>query len=603
MKHSLFNYLAASLLLIVASGCGSDDGSEPSRPSSDKIIRVEPSISTLTRTVFEGGTQKFAPGDEFSLYVWNSADLSDLGEGLMQGYDSRQQLGAGGEWTSPSPVKWKDETSPHYMLGVYPARKITDFRSDPYTLQGIGGDISDGARLIETNDLLVSVDKTGRTYTPEKISLGFSHLMSRLDVNVTFSNEWGSAPATTDILAKASGSCTIDYVSGASPSVTVTGSQQNIHIAPSSSVKAGCDASFSGIMIPQEGFRAIGIPADGRIFTFKNADDLKLLPGNITTVNLVVRTSTVELLDVTIEPWTEEPLEDLDPQIYGHPLELQAAGTLTSDMITSALEGGDKLYISGPMNGSDLRVLREFMGCKYDVYAETTPSPIHYLDMGGVNIVSGDDAYAIDFRGGRFLVLENDIIPGYMFYGLKSGSPMHIVLPRGTREIQVKAFSESEIDFIDMPETLEDIYSLAFGNSRIQEIKIPGRVTKIVYDAFNGCTNLKRVEISEGITSIDISTIVHDLKLEYLYLPYSLTSVYIQKIATDNLKTLKIMTTPGVLAAGKITLTKGGSNITGEYIECDLYLCNERQGEVTNGNTWAGTTWKSITFVDGTTLK
>ena len=307
------------------------------------------------------------------------------------------------------------------------------------------------------------------------------------------------------------------------------------------------------------------------------------------------------LSDISISLWTDK---DELVEFANGLIRLKTAGTLTSDKINTALGLNDRLSIEGPMNGSDLKVLREYMGCKYDLEAETTPSPIHYLDMSGVNIVAGDDIYAKDFMMGQLVVPENDIIPCYIFDKLKSDSPMHIVLPRGTRTIQYGAFYGSEIDFIDLPETLEKIYVYAFAYSRIEEIKITGRYTNIAQDAFYGCTNLKRVEISEGITSIDISTIVQDLKLEYLYLPYSLSSVHIKKIATDNLNTLKIMTKPGdVLPVSKITLTKGGGDITGQHIDCDLYLCNERQGEVTNGNTWAGNTWKSITFVDGTTLK
>lgn len=45
----------------------------------------------------------------------------------------------------------------------------------------------------------------------------------------------------------------------------------------------------------------------------------------------------------------------------------------------------------------------------------------------------------------------------------------------------------------------------AFENSSIENIKVPGSIKSIGYDAFQGCTNLKEVKLSDGLTRIDDS--------------------------------------------------------------------------------------------------
>ena len=321
--------------------------------------------------------------------------------------------------------------------------------------------------------------------------------------------------------------------------------------------------------------------------------------------NLTVRIGKdyLTLENISISPWTDKPVQDFE--IGTGVIFLETPGTLTAEAIKSAIGVEDRLTISGPMNGNDVKVLREFMGCKYDTSEPNSICPIHYLDLGGVNIVNGGDAYATDGYDLLFHIPENDVIPGYAFYNLKSESETRVVLPPGLRKIGKNAFFNAGVDFVDLPETLEEIGNYSFKLSRIQEITIPGSVSKVCEGALENCENLRRLEIPEGVQELGFQSVTGLLNLEYLYLPYSLTKMYSQYICIDKLKTLKIMTKPEVLKDKFVDLTIGVSDnkLTGEHIDCDLYLCNERQGEVTEGNTWAGNTWKSITFVDGTTLK
>ena len=603
MKHNIFHYLAASLLLVMASGCGSDDGSKPSQPSPGRMIRVSTSISSPTRTVIEGGIQKFAPGDEFSLYVWNNADLSDLGEGVMQSYDSRQKMDAAGEWTSANPATWKDETSPHYMLGVYPARRITDFAADTYTLQGIGGGSNDGAGLIEANDLLVAVDRTGRTYSPEKVGLNFWHVMSRLDVHITFSSEWGSKPSTTDILAKACGSCTIDYLGGTAPSVTASGAQQNIHIAPAAVTREGFDASFSGIMIPQEGFSAIGIPADGRMFTFKSTEDMKLLGGNITTVNLVVRTDRVELSGIDIEPWAdggsyESSWEEVTPLIdaVNHKITTRVPGYITRAMIDEARAGTDELTVAGPIDGTDIREIRLAAGCTLGLNGSHNPI-IKRLNLRDAQIKKGGIAYLSDPYVGDKYVLNDNEIPELMFY---VSSLSEIVLPDGITKIGHSSFEGSGIlSSLTIPASVKvivgsvtkdckELKSFIFEeNSQCEEI---GRLM------LSGASKVSHIKLPQSLLRLDDT--FHSCYLENITIPCNVTSMTGEYLFTTSsqLNTMVIETTPSKLTSNlNVMRTVNNPESTSLVLHDEWFSESSREKPV--GNTWAGVQWKSITML------
>ena len=328
-------------------------------------------------------------------------------------------------------------------------------------------------------------------------------------------------------------------------------------------------------------------------------NEMLLVKGTSYKVTLNINGSTVKVDDIGITPWTDGTVPGGTDIYEKYKIFLNNPGTLTAEMITEALEGGDRLRLEGPMNGSDLKVLREYMGCSYKIGYVGFSSPIHYLDMRGVRMVMGGESYGSSIHT---TMTEDDVIPSHAFHNLTSDVPVEIFLPAGVTKIEADAFGYSSVGRVVLPENIVSIESGVFAFSGVSEIKLPKTLKNIGNHAFRNCKNLKRLEIPEGITSFGHAMCVNSC-MEYLYLPYSLSSSSPRKIATDNLKTFKIMTKPGVLAASSITLTKGGGNITGQHIDCDLYLCNERQGEVTEGNTWAGNTWKSITFVDGTTLK
>lgn len=162
-----------------------------------------------------------------------------------------------------------------------------------------------------------------------------------------------------------------------------------------------------------------------------------------------------------------------------HTITLPEAGKLTAAFITSALNGGSELAISGPMNSDDVKVLRLYLksdgpgaGANLD------------LDLSGASL---PNAPAFSGRIDKTT-------------GLRS-----IILPEGVTELGNYCFSNcSELVSVILPNSLKTIGAEAFRGCVKLETIYMGGVTKFNYSAhFSGCTTLRELDFS-GCTSIPV---------------------------------------------------------------------------------------------------
>lgn len=72
-------------------------------------------------------------------------------------------------------------------------------------------------------------------------------------------------------------------------------------------------------------------------------------------------------------------------------LNIAKAGTLSEQIASSKKYQIDELIVSGTLNGSDIRFIRDMAGC--DATGKETKGILRKLDMSGVNIISGGDYY------------------------------------------------------------------------------------------------------------------------------------------------------------------------------------------------------------------
>ena len=282
-KNIIKTSVAAALLVLAACTNDHEPGYAPA-----KEIRVDASIGQMTRVTTDGNESAFEPGDRISVYAWLGAD-NDMQRLVVD--NSINTLGGDGTWTAEPQMLWADNTSDHYFLGIYPERNgATDYDADPYTL-----DFNNQT----ASDLLVA--RTTAKPTGSAVKLEFEHVMAKLVVNLSFRNEWTTAPEVASVTAVACTEATVNYLENPVEVTPATG--QNLVVIPFT----GTSASFAGIMIPgQSGFRTINVTLEnGKVYTYTHSADIDLQPGRYTTVNLVLGRDRIELDDagINVSDW------------------------------------------------------------------------------------------------------------------------------------------------------------------------------------------------------------------------------------------------------------------------------------------------------------
>lgn len=138
------------------------------------------------------------------------------------------------------------------------------------------------------------------------------------------------------------------------------------------------------------------------------------------------------------------------------------AGTLQSTISNSSYASASvtKLIVNGPLNGADLKVLREM----------TTTGTVTNLDIKNTTIVGGDPtAYY-----GTYKATDDNVLPQYLF-------------------------SRSKLLYITVPKTITTIEKECFENSAsLKELSIPASVTSIESSFVNGCTSLTIFYVEGG---------------------------------------------------------------------------------------------------------
>ncbi len=169
---------------------------------------------------------------------------------------------------------------------------------------------------------------------------------------------------------------------------------------------------------------------------------------------------------------------------------LAEAGTLSEKITGDQKYTITSLKVSGPINGTDVRYLREMAG--QDVNGGSTEGKLTDLDLTDANIVEGGDYYYIpDYR------TENDVLGRFTFRNCKLTS---IKLPNSVKSIGEYAFVWcSSLDYISIPNSVKSIGGYAFsGCSSLASVTIPNSVESIGSGAFSGCSSLTSIAVEEG---------------------------------------------------------------------------------------------------------
>lgn len=180
-----------------------------------------------------------------------------------------------------------------------------------------------------------------------------------------------------------------------------------------------------------------------------------------------------------------------DPQIY---LNVETAGTLSSLIAENKKYQIKNIRLTGYLNGSDIKYLREMAGS--DVNGNTTTGILETLDISGCTIVSGGSSYYSSYK------TSNDVIGSNMFYNCKT--LVNLMLPDNTKAIGICALADCDrLSAISIPEGVTSFGDKSFRNDiSLTRIPIPSKLTSVGDMAFMGCNGVTMITLPASVMSL-----------------------------------------------------------------------------------------------------
>lgn len=288
-KTYLFALMAMALTLGSCSDNENGIGGETS-----KYITVSTSIGNMTRVATDAnGGQTFEEGDEISVYAWTGAPTvaPETRERVVNNAINKL---TNGSWISTPQMLWKNNSDKHYFIGVYPTAAISDFTASEYKLD---------VTKQEDSDLLVAVNASGISYNADEqqtVPLAFTHVMSKVIVNLQYRNQFGGKPIVESLVVKnAASDASVNFLTK-TVTVATDAARTDISIPV---IKE--NEKYESIMIPQSGITKIAVNINGKQYVYTHPTDIKLEGGKYTVVNLIVGRDEITLGNVSIADWGE----------------------------------------------------------------------------------------------------------------------------------------------------------------------------------------------------------------------------------------------------------------------------------------------------------
>lgn len=155
------------------------------------------------------------------------------------------------------------------------------------------------------------------------------------------------------------------------------------------------------------------------------------------------------------------------------------AGTLASQISADEKFSLTELKVVGPINGTDIGLLRQMCGVALDDYDTPTEGKLTKLDLSEASIVSGGLYLTKRYENGKATA---NTIGENMFRKVKLQT---LLLPQGVTTIANTAFSGSELRSITLPENVTSVGSMAFAEClSLEKAVFPKTVTSIGMECF-----------------------------------------------------------------------------------------------------------------------
>ena len=285
-----FYLLAIVPAVLAISGCNKtvNDGPAP------KYITVSTDIATKVTTAADG-TQTFTKGDKISVYAWIGDPATAPAAASRVVDNSINTLGEDGKWTAEPQMLWKNLSDKHFFISVYPENAVSEA-----DLTKVACTV-DPARQTES-DILVATELNGKVADNNPVSLTFDHVMSKVNVELSFRNQWGGtpeAPVTPTVESVQLGNVATDGTVNYLTKTVTPGTARAAMVLP----QTRANTVYSSVLIPQTGINTVVIRIDGKDFTYTHGSGFTFEKGKYTTIKLIVGRNQIDLGDVTINGW------------------------------------------------------------------------------------------------------------------------------------------------------------------------------------------------------------------------------------------------------------------------------------------------------------
>ncbi len=200
-------------------------------------------------------------------------------------------------------------------------------------------------------------------------------------------------------------------------------------------------------------------------------------------------------------------------------LHVESAGTLPNLIDANEKYQITELILSGNLNGTDIRYIREMAGRDRNGYP--TEGKLAILDLLNASIVEGGKSYYDSYD----CYTSNDEIGFKMFE--RCSSLTDVIIPSSVTVIGIRAFEEcSKLISVVVPNGVTTIDSWAFdGCLSLTNIDIPNSVTTIGSGAFFNCSDLTNIVIPNGVMIVEGWTFQGCSSLTDITIPNSVTTI------------------------------------------------------------------------------
>lgn len=185
------------------------------------------------------------------------------------------------------------------------------------------------------------------------------------------------------------------------------------------------------------------------------------------------------------------------------------AGTLSTLIPASEKNAITSLTVSGTLNGTGIRFIREMAGL--DIEGETTDGKLTELNIAGIELTDGGDAYYEDAWSKYYTATSYDVSEDNdlyyctdLSYAFTGTNLTKVVWPATMWEVSENALAYcSDLKEFVLGSGMNTVgESMFYYANGLESIDVPEGYTSIGYEAFASCSALKSVTLPSTINAI-----------------------------------------------------------------------------------------------------